>query len=182
MTIYISLLRGINVSGKNSIKMVELVNMFEKLNFQNVKTYIQSGNIIFQYKNEATEKLEQIIYNQIKNEFGFDVPVLVLTSEQLQKVIDINPFIKDSSKEKSFLHVTFLAEPLVREYDNKTIVGKKLESEEITITKNAVYLYCPNGYGRTKLNTNFLENKLGVQATTRNWKTTVKLLELAKSC
>lgn len=178
MTTYISILRGINVSGQKIIKMDALKRMYEKLNFENVQTYVQSGNVIFSVKETDTKVIEKIILSQIEKEFGFDVPVIVLSAKTLETIIENNPFTKDNSKEPQFLHVTFLADNPA-EFNKEKIVEKKQAGEEIAFTQNAVYLYCPNGYGNTKLNNNFLENKLKVKATTRNWKTTNELLRLA---
>ena len=177
MTTYISILRGINVSGQKIIKMDALKRMYEKLNFENVQTYVQSGNVIFSVKETDTKEIEKIISSQIEKEFGFDVPVIVLSAKTLGTIIENNPFTNDNSKEPQFFHVTFLADSLI-EFDKEKIVEKKHASEKIAFTPNAVYLYCPNGYGRTKLNNNFLENKLKVPTTTRNWKTTRELLKL----
>ncbi len=180
MEIYISILRGINVGGQKSVKMDALREVFEKLGFKNVLTYVQSGNIIFHYRSEEPRAIEQKIQKQIKSVFGFDVPVIVLTLRTLKRIIDSNPFHEDQEKEKSFLHCTFLGSA-PENYDLENILSKKTGQEEIVFTNEAVYLYCPHGYGKTKLNNNFLENKLQVSATTRNWKTTLKLLELAQN-
>ena len=178
MTTYISILRGINVSGKNLIKMDVLQKMYKDLCFDSVTTYIQSGNIVFRSVETKLEKLEKEISNQIEKVFGFDVPVIVLTIDNLQQIIDDNPFPKDQSKDQNFLHITFLSSNPAK-YDIKAIQEKRLSGEEIVIIENAVYLYCPNGYSNTKLNNTFLETKLNVRATTRNWKTANKLLQIA---
>ena len=175
---YICLLRGINVSGKNSIKMDALIQTFENLGAQNVSTYIQSGNVVFEHSETKSRMLAQKISDQIYSDFGFEIPVLVLTTKKLQQVIDNNPFPKENTKEISALYVTFLSDK-PESKNEMAILNHKTEAEEIVFTEVAVYLYCPKGYGRTKLNNNFLENKLKVQATTRNWKTTLKLLEMA---
>lgn len=179
MNIYISLLRGINVSGKNLIKMEALLKMYNSLGFSNVKTYLQSGNVIFSTTKSDSRRLTKEISDQIKIDFNLDVPVLVLTIDTLQRIIDNNPFLKDPNKEPEFLHVTFLSSP-PGEYDTKTFEEKKSGGEEIVISTEAVYLYCPHGYGNTKLTNTFLEKKLKTGATTRNWKTTNKLLSIAK--
>ncbi|MBS1745691.1 MAG: DUF1697 domain-containing protein [Bacteroidetes bacterium] len=178
MATYISILRGINVSGKNLIKMDALKKMYEGLHFKNVKTYIQSGNVIFSTQTGEVKKIADKIVKQIKNEFGFDVPVIVLTVDKLREIIQQNPFINDKQKDIACLHVTFL-KVAPNEFDKKSIEEKKSEGEEIEFGSDAVYLYCPGGYGQTKLNNNFLENKLKVDATTRNWKTANVLLEMA---
>src|SRR5690625_371693 len=98
---------------------------------------------------------------------------------KLKDIIAQNPFATDSDKEKTFLHVTFLTSK-PGAYDRNALEDKKLDGEEIVVTDDAVYLYCPKGYGKTKLNNNFLESKLKVRATTRNWKTTHELLKIAQ--
>lgn len=157
-----------------------LKKMYENLNFENIRTYVQSGNLIFLSKQNDPKKLEKIISSQIKSDFGFEVPVIAFNVETLESIIKNNPFVQDKSKDISFLHVTFLADS-PRNIDKEGLKEKKQENEEIELTKHAIYLYCQNGYGKTKLNNDFLENKLKVSATTRNWKTTTELLKIAKS-
>jgi uncharacterized protein (DUF1697 family) len=178
MTTYISILRGINVSGQKLIKMAALKKMYENLNFEYVQTYVQSGNVVFLSKENGPKKLEKIIASEIATEFGYEVPVIVLNVKTLESIIESNPFSKDKMKDISFLHVTFLAES-PGPFDKESIIAKKQPNEEIEFAGNAIYLYCPNGYGNTKLNNNFLETKLKVKATTRNWKTTNELLKLS---
>lgn len=178
MTTYISLLRGINVSGQKIIKMNILKEMFESLHFENVKTYIQSGNIVFQYKKSENNDLVIKISNQIQKYFGFEVPVFVLKTDELKHIVWNNPYKDDKTKDISFLHVTFLSS--VPEQINFESINKvKSQEEEFELIDRAVYLYCPNGYGRTKLTNTFLEHKLKTGATTRNWKTTMELLRIA---
>ncbi|MDD4529879.1 MAG: DUF1697 domain-containing protein, partial [Bacteroidales bacterium] len=145
----------------------------------NVKTYVQSGNVIFSYDDIEINKLEEQIFQQIKKDFGFDVPVIVMSIEKIEEIIKNNPFLKDKSKEESFMHVTFLASKS-ETYKFNAIEEKKQDNEDIVFSDYAVYLYCPNGYGNTKLNNNFIETKLKVRATTRNWKTTNELFQIAK--
>lgn len=179
MKTYISILRGINVSGHKLIKMEALRTSYENMGFSNVKTYVQSGNVIFSYEDIEINKLEEQIFQQIKKDFGFDVPIIVLSVEKLEEIIKSNPLRKDKSKEESFMHVTFLASK--SETNNfDAIEEKKQDNEDIVFSDYAVYLYCPNGYGNTKLNNNFIESKLKVRATTRNWKTTNELFQIAK--
>ena len=179
MTTYISMLRGINVSGQKLIKMDALRKLYENLGFINVITYLQSGNVIFTNKDQDPDKLGQIIRREIQKNFGFEVPVIVLTVDNLKQIIDHNPFIKDSNRDQSSLYVTFLSSK-PDQFDTKVIEDKKQDKEEIIFSDNAVYLYCPDGYGRTKLSNNFLEAKLKVDATTRNWKTTNELYKIVQ--
>jgi uncharacterized protein (DUF1697 family) len=178
MTTYISILRGINVSGQKMIRMEALKEAYEKLGFQDVQTYLQSGNVIFRANENETGILEQRITEQVRKEFYFEVPVIVLTTTRLKEIIDINPFISNLELNPSFLHVTFLSKPSA-DYDPGMILAKRSAGEEIAFTGDAVYLYCPNGYGRTKLHNQFLETRLKVPTTTRNWRTTNELLKIA---
>ena len=178
MTTYISLLRGINVSGQKLIKMDDLKAMYRQLNFQNIETYLQSGNVIFWDEKYDPSDLATTISSKIQKQFGFEVPVIVLNVDDLKAIIEANPFKDDLKMDQQFLHVTFLAaDP--KKIDFETITAKRSSGEEIVMIKKAVYLYCPNGYGRTKLTNNFLETKLRVGATTRNWKTVNELLKIA---
>jgi len=174
MAVFISLLRGINVSGQKIIKMTYLKNMFEELGYTNVITYLQSGNVIFETGNKESARLDDEISAQINKKFGFEVPVLVLSSIQLMNIVENNVYKDDNTKDPAFLHVTFLASR-PKDFDFESIKNKRAKGEEITIKENAVYLYCPHGYGKTKLTNNFLETKLKVKATTRNWKTVTEL-------
>ncbi|MFL0246053.1 DUF1697 domain-containing protein [Candidatus Clostridium stratigraminis] len=176
---YIAFLRGINVSGRNSIKMAALKAMFESLCFNKVETYIQSGNVIFEFKACDTVSLEVKIKEEISKIFGFHVETMVRTIEELINIISNNPLAEEVNIEIDKLHVTLLMnEPEEAIIDS--LVLKKEENEKYIIRGKEIYLYCPNGYGNTKLNNTILEKKLKVAATTRNWKTMNKLLEMMK--
>ncbi len=179
MATYISILRGINVGGKKSVKMDLLKKMYEELGFTKVTTYIQSGNVIFDATKATIKKIQESLEKKIIATYGFDVPVIVLSKKTLQNIISNNPLLNNKSINPDFLHITFLADK--PNLDNQqTILDKKQAEEEILITECAVYLYCPKGYGITKLSNTFLESKLQVTATTRNWKTTLELYKLAE--
>lgn len=179
MTTYISILRGINVSGQKIVKMDALRKLYEDLGFESVTTYVQSGNVIFKGDYLELNNLEQKISKQIEKAFGLEVPIIVLTVDKLKQIIDNNPFQNDPNKKYSYLHVTFLSSN-PDYYEKETIENKKQDKEEISFSENAIYLYCPKGYGRTKLTNNFLEAKLRVMTTTRNWKTINELLKKAQ--
>jgi len=174
---FIALLRGINVSGQKQIKMPELKSLFENIGFQNVATYIRSGNVIFSAKEKFNKKLEDKISSAIKSKLGFDVQVIVVTPEEIEYVIQNNPFFK-KKKESERLYVTFLSENPLTE-NIKKLHTVDYSPEEYIIDGRYIYLFAPNGYGKAKLNNNFVENKLKVFGTTRNWKTVNKLLELS---
>ncbi|MBN1790586.1 MAG: DUF1697 domain-containing protein [Bacteroidales bacterium] len=179
MMTYISILRGINVSGQKNIKMDALKEVYEDLHFTNVQTYIQSGNVVFQCDKSEQKDLALRISQLLQKKFGFNIPVIVLEIAELKSIIRSNPYQNDPSRDISHLHVTFLAsgpEP----FDINTIDPYKSPNEELTLTEKAVYLYCPYGYGKTKLTNAFFENKLKTGATTRNWRTTTELLHIAE--
>jgi len=177
---FIALLRGINVNGKNLIKMETLRSVLQAEGFQHVKTYIQSGNILFDTNDLHEKKQAKKIQEIIKKEFAFEVPVLVLNIKFLNLLVENNPFRKDPTKDKSFWHLTILEAVPSIEILGKIDVSKYLPDEFILL-ENAIYLYCPSGYGHTKLTNNFWESKFNLCATTRNWKTLEKLIDLGNS-
>lgn len=178
MNTLISILRGINVSGKNKIPMVELKALFEGLKFKNVTTYIQSGNVIFSASGSNPRDLSKKIEQGILKKFGLNVPVITRTIEEIQSAIDKNPFLKNKNIELDKLHVTFLEDSPTGE-NLKKVLEYNYEPDKFMIVDKEVYLHCPNGYGNTKLANTFFENKLKVRATTRNWRTTNELLKIA---
>ena len=174
---YISLLRGINVSGQKIIKIDELKKMYESCGFRNVKSYIQSGNIIFETPSGTPEKLVKMIEKRIKDLFSFDVTVIMRTPDEFEKITRVNPFAKTKPVEK--LYVTFLSET-INERKTELLIKYKSDKEDFGLIGNELYLYYPDGAGRTKLTNNIIESKLGVKATTRNWNTVNKLFEMSK--
>jgi len=176
---YISILRGINVSGQKIIRMDILREIYESLNFLNIKTYIQSGNVIFQFRKSENIDLEKLISSQIQKRFGFEVPVIVLSLDEMKDIIERNPYTAENTKDITYLHVTILSSN-PEQINFETINEVKFPGEEFELIERAVYLYCPYGYGKTKLSNTFFEKKLKVGATTRNWRTTLELLNIAK--
>lgn len=175
--IFISLLRGINVSGQKKIKMADLKVLYERLGLANVLTYIQSGNVIFESDSSAGELIAQL-EKAIQEAYGFDVPVQVIASEDLIQIAAANPFLPADDISK--LHLTLLAtEP--NESLLKNIAIDPKSGDEFKASGKAIYLKCPNGYGRTKLTNTFFESKLKTKATTRNWKTVLKVIELTQT-
>ena len=175
METYIAILRGINVGGHKAIKMELLRKLCEELGFTKVKTYIQSGNIVFQAENLVYKTLEEKIGSKIKQTFGFEVPVLIKTKLELEQIIAQNQLLE--GHDETFLHVTFLAEIPSKANVDK-IIGP-FANDKFLISASAVYLYCPDSYSSSKLSNTFLEAKLKVTATTRNWKTVKELAKIA---
>jgi uncharacterized protein (DUF1697 family) len=176
---YISILRGINVSGQKKILMADLKLLYEQLDFQNVVTYIQSGNVIFDSELKSKAELKTKIESRIEEKYHFHVPVELRTNRDFEDIINNCPFAPvDLDKDGTKILVTFLSSK-----PTKANIAKTLEyvvlPEKLIIRDKEIYLHCPKGYGKSKLSNTFLENILGVKATTRNWKSVYKLHELS---
>lgn len=179
MNKYISILRGINVSGQKKITMADLKALYEQIGCHNVITYIQSGNVIFTSDLDDVSALIQQIEQAIFTQFSFDVPVQVFTVQTFNDALKQLPFNEVSAEQDGAqVMFTFLSGPC--EPDTFAEVEKLADaSERIHLINNVIYIHCPNGYGKTKLSNNMIEKKLNVSATSRNLKTVVKLCELA---
>ncbi|WP_422349204.1 DUF1697 domain-containing protein [Flagellimonas sp.] len=177
MKTFIVLLRGINVGGQKKIKMADLKQCLTLAGFQDVETYIQSGNLSCRKEGLTAKDVEIEVHKAILKHFGFDVPTLALTKEELQLIIDQNPFAEEEEKSQYF--VLLKSEPEKDLVDSFNLLH--FENEAFQVNHNCVYLCCKAGYGKAKLSNNLIENKLKVQATTRNYRTMMKLLEMARS-
>jgi uncharacterized protein (DUF1697 family) len=178
MPSWVALLRGINVGGQKAVSMERLRGSFAAMGCSDVKTYVQSGNVVFATAPDTHDALTRKIEEGIRRDFGFSVIVILRTAKELQKIVKTNPFPSEEGIEPAKLHVTFLAKA-----PNKAAL-KNLEKlatspDRFRLIGREIYLYCPEGYGRTKLSNNAFEKKLSVAATTRNWKTTTALCEMA---
>ncbi|NQU33219.1 MAG: DUF1697 domain-containing protein [Bacteroidetes bacterium] len=178
MTTYISVLRGINVGGKRKILMADLKKLYLSLGFQNITTYIQSGNVIFDYPTSTdNENFENNIQEAILQLYGFDVPVIIRKSEELQQIFNSNPFIKTEDFDINKLHLTFLKKkPEKENIDGLALIDTSPGKYQI-IDKD-IYIYCNGRTIDSKLTNKLFENKLKVRATNRNWNTVTKLHEL----
>ncbi len=156
-------MRGVNVSGHNTIKMEVLRGLCQGLGFRNVETYIQSGNIVFQTATENPAALSKWLGETILQSFGFDTPVIVRTSKEMRNVIANNPFLKEKGIDSSKLHVTFLSET-AQEGSEKKLETLATSPDRFCPASHEIYLYCPSGYGRTKLSNNAIEKSLSVRA------------------
>jgi len=175
MISYIALLRGINVGGHKKILMADLRLLFEKLNFKNVQTYIQSGNVIFQSTEDNIEFLESKIKDQILHQYGFEVSVLVKTHSEIKNILNNCPFTEFKKLKSYFI--------ILQSIPNEELIEKTMQikypNEEFQIKNSCVYTYYSKGFGNAKCNTNFFEQKLKVSATARNYNTLKKLIELS---
>jgi uncharacterized protein (DUF1697 family) len=176
MPTYIAMLRGVNVGG-NMIKMDRLREIWARLGLKNIRTYIQSGNVIFDTP-EPPSKWFGAIEKKLARETRLPVVVIVRTAAELKKVIDANPFLKQPGIDRSKLHVTFLGAAVAKDILKKS--GNLASGpDELRVLGKEAYLHCPEGYGNTKLHNTALEKLLSARATTRNWNTVNKLYEMA---
>jgi uncharacterized protein (DUF1697 family) len=177
MKTYVALLRGINVSGQKKIIMSDLKRCFEDLEFKNVRTYIQSGNVVFACVHSSKDQLSDLIEKKITAQFGFSVSVIIVNAADLENLLKQNPFSHDPGKRPDRFYVTFLTSKPAPE-NIKKLEATGYSPEEYALQDKYIYLYLPYGSGRAKINNNFFEKILKVPATTRNWNTVNKLLNL----
>jgi uncharacterized protein (DUF1697 family) len=176
----VAILRGINVGGKRKILMADLKDLFREAGFTNSSTYIQSGNILFNAADDLSETdISKKISDALLDKYGFDVPVIVRSANELEAAIKNNPFYTGKQDELNHLHLTFLNKAPELEQIKKAELVNSGE-DKFVVVKRDIYVFCQGKYHQSKLSNNFFENKLKVTATTRNWKTVLKLCELAK--
>jgi uncharacterized protein (DUF1697 family) len=180
----IALLRGINVGGKHKLPMADLSSMFEQVGCEDVRTYIQSGNVVFGADAELAAELPDRIAGAIEARFGFTSPVVVRTAGELGDVFESNPFLGEGARvaeavDEKALHVLFLR-------DRPTGAGlealdpDRSPPDRFAVRGREVYLFCPNGVARTKLTAQYFDSRLDTVGTQRNWRTVRKLLELTE--
>jgi uncharacterized protein (DUF1697 family) len=177
MNTYIALFRGINVGGNNILPMKVLVAILEKIGSKKVRTYIQSGNAVFESAEKAPARLAARLAAEIEKQQGFDPHVQILELERIKTAIANNPF-PEAEAEPSTLHLGFLASA-PKSPDLKKLAVIKAESERFQLIDDVFYLHAPEGIGRSKLAASS-EKLLGVPMTDRNWRTVCKLREMAE--
>jgi uncharacterized protein (DUF1697 family) len=171
---YISLLRGINVSGQKKISMAELARCYDACGFETVRTYIQSGNVLFKSAKPASQCREEI-ERGIREAFGFDVLVRVLDLPELKAIRSALPF----GGERVFFTFIMANGPSAGAApDLSELMDHRAEGDQLAAVPGAIYFLCPGSYGRSKLSNNFIERKLGIRASTRNLKTVDALIGL----
>ena len=178
MQVYIAFLRGINVGGHKKVPMAKLKEILSGVGLHDVKTYIQSGNIVFKSTIASVNELEQLVQKSIADGFGFTVPVLVKLTKEVASILADNPFTASKYLESNQVYFILLFN-IPPEEQVLSFESMKYPNEEFKILNNCVYLLCKNGYGKAKLNNNSIERKLNVSATARNYRTMQKLVELA---
>jgi len=184
MTTFVALLRSINVGGRNRVLMGDLASLVESLGFDDVETYVQSGNVVFTGSG-APRSAARAIEGAIADQLGLEVPVMVRSRKQLSRLLEVNPFLRSGADPK-FLHVTLLAGPpapdrrqLVARSEAASGVDHPFGDDRFELVGSDVFVHCPGGYGTTKLNNAFFERRTGVVATTRNWRTVTTLARMA---
>lgn len=174
---HLALLRGINVSGHNMIKMEVLKKMLLEIGFKNVQTYIQSGNVFVETEEENTNSVGFTIKQEIFKKLGFDVSVIVVSKSDLEKCLTQNPFCKDKNIDTKKLYVAFIS----KELNNLALNDLKISQfkpDEAFIDENRIYMKLETGAATTKLTQKYIEKKLNVTATSRNWNTINELIEI----
>lgn len=169
----IALLRGINVGGKNMLPMKDLAGMFEDAGCGNVRTFIQSGNVIFTATSSVSNGLAGVIASKIEKRFGYKAPVVLRTAQQLRDVVSNNPF----PRAEDILHVMFLAD---RPSPAKiaALDPNRSGPDAFIVRGQEIYLQLPNRVAASKLTNAWFDSKLGTVSTMRNWRTVTKLLAM----
>lgn len=175
MKTWIALLRGINVVGRNQVPMKELAAAFDRAGFGAVRTYIQSGNVVFQSRNGTARTLGTRIARLVREEFGFEPRVMVISGEELAGAIRANPF-PDAQRNPKLLHLYFLAER-PKKPDLESLAKVDAGREKFVLEGGVFYLYTPDGFADSVLQSK-VERCLGVAATARNWRTANELMKM----
>jgi uncharacterized protein (DUF1697 family) len=177
---YIALLRGINVGGHRKILMKDLRALFEECGYTNITTYIQSGNVIFETEGEETrEAIAHTIQEAIATTFSFDVPAIIITPQELETATQANPFMEVAEGDVSKLLCTFLnAAPELHHL--QALEQRDIAPDQFQVIGRTVFLYCTGAFHKSKISNDLFEKTLHVRASTRNWKTVMKLLELSQ--
>lgn len=176
---WIALLRGVNVGGSKKVPMARLRELLSDLGHDDVRTYVQSGNVVFGAGEASAERIAGEIERAIEGEFGFGVRITMRTHEELAAVVAANPF-PDAVAEPKTLHVLFLAAAVAADRLDD-VHRAAFEPELFELRERELYLWLPDGIGRSALAARLTERRLGVEATARNWRTVRTLLELADS-
>ncbi len=177
MSTFIALLRGINVSGHRMIPMAKLRASCEELGFSNVRTYVQSGNVVFDAKRGEPAKFATKIESRIRADFGHEVPTVVVTSEEIAKIAAKNPLLDEFGGELKRFHAVFASAPISSAQFGKLRLPTRGD-ERAVLAGSVILLHTPYGAAETKLTNAFFEKALGVSTTARNWRTVLALRDL----
>jgi uncharacterized protein (DUF1697 family) len=177
MTVYVALLRGINVGGNNIIKMQDLKTLLQISGLENVNTYIQSGNIVFRSEKTA-EEVQIIIEQEIKQKYGYSISVIVRTGSEWEGIMKNCPYPTESLGDGESVHLTLLGKEISTE-DIEHVQKSQSDTEECFINEKEVYLYLRKSILDSKLSSQL--QKLGFPVTSRNWKTIKKIESMVKN-
>ena len=177
MTTHLALLRGINVSGHNMMKMEALKTMLENIGFTNVRTYLQSGNVFVDSEEESASKVGFMIKQEIFKVFGHEVPTIVITKEDLELCFKNSPYLKEKDIDTKKLYVAFVSTELKKENINDLKISQ-FKPDEASIDGNRIFIKYDVGAGKTRLEGKYIEKKLNVIVTMRNWNTVTNLLKM----
>jgi uncharacterized protein (DUF1697 family) len=179
MPVLISMLRGVNVGGHNKIKMDDLRTLYESLKLEDPRTYVQSGNVIFRTKEKNSAALAKKIQNAIERTFKCSPDVILRTTDELREAIASSPFASRRDLEPGKILVTFLANEAGHDA-RTTLLGFKSYPEEIHLKGRELYIYFPNGAGKSKLPWSRVEKLLQTTGTARNWNSVTSMLAIAE--
>jgi uncharacterized protein (DUF1697 family) len=177
MTTHLALLRGINVSGHNMIKMDALKTTLENIGFENVQTYIQSGNVFVDTPEESAAKVGFMIKQEIYKVFGHDVPVVMIGKQDLEACFRNNSYLKEQEADLKKIYVAFISTTLKSESINELKISQ-FKPDVAMIDGSRIYIKYAVGAGKTRLDQKYIEKKLNVTATIRNWNTVTQLLKM----
>ena len=175
MTKYVAFLRGINVGGKNKIKMETLGEVISALGFQNVKTYINSGNVIFETAEADDRKIAEKIERAIENEFGLKIKTMTRTISEIKEIVENNPFSGQFESDKD-LHVFFLDEEIPTE-KRELLLSNNNENEQYFVRNREIFCLLRVSVLDSLMGKDYIGKKLKISATARNWRTINKILE-----
>lgn len=174
---YVALLRGINVGGRNRLPMAELARSFEQAGCVSVRTYIQSGNVVFAAAPSIALNARESVGAAVSARMGTDIPVILRSVADLARVVDENPFL-DASQDPRVLHVGFLADKPSQDRVS-SLDPDRSPPDEFVVRGKEIYLRLPNGMSGTRFTASYVERVLATPATFRNWRTVENLLKIA---
>jgi uncharacterized protein (DUF1697 family) len=177
MTTHLALLRGINVSGHNMMKMEALKITLQNIGFTNVQTYIQSGNVFVDTEEESAPKVGFIIKQEIFKTFGHDVAIVIINQQDLQECFTNNPYLKDKILDTKKLYVAFVSKFLTNDSIHELKISQ-FKPDEASVDGTRIYIKYDIGAGKTRLDQKYIEKKLNLTATIRNWNTVTQLLKM----
>jgi uncharacterized protein (DUF1697 family) len=176
---HVALLRGINVGGKNKLPMADLARIFTEAGGSDVRTFIQSGNVVFAASPKLAGRIAAIVSREITGSFGLRVPIVLRGADELREAVARNPFLKKGI-DPDWLHVGFLAEAPDKAHA-ASLDPERSPGDSFVLRGREIYLHVPNGMARTKLTNAWLDSKLATTSTFRNWRTVLKLLEMTQA-